>query len=98
MAANQTDGVETLAENGAITTKVAVAKGIFNLHVMCAADDEWEAYCSYDGGVTEAKVYSYVGPKKLTPTEGDSLVAGGVQWWVKATAINSGPFKVRIGQ
>jgi len=98
MAANQTDGVETLTENGAITTKVAVAKGPFNLHVMCAADDEWEAYCSYDGGATEALVFSYVGSKKLTPTEGDSLIAAGVVWWVKAAAINTGPFKVRIGQ
>lgn len=96
--ADQTNGVETLAANGDITTKVSVAKGNFNLHVMCAADDEWGAYCSYDGADTEALVFSYVGPKKFTPAEGDSLVSGKVLWWVKAVNIATGPFRVRIGQ
>lgn len=96
--ADRTEGVETLAANGDICTQVYVKKGPFNLHVMCADADEWEAYCSYDGGATEALVFSYVGPKKLTPTEGDEMLANGVLWWVKATAINTGPFRVRIGQ
>ena len=95
---NQTDGVVTLAASGDKTVWVGVSKGEFNLHVMCADDDEWELYCSYDDGTTPQTILEYTGPKKFTPSEGDSLIANGVGYQVKATTINTGPFKVRIGQ